>query len=94
MGHGISTENNECRYCDQKHIDVAERFEPFFLYRYNVVVFKELAYTVYQTPHDKCEVCAVPESCEEEYEKLVEVCAQLSLSVSAKRDINIFLEPC
>ena len=48
---------------------------------------------VKQSPRDKGEVSAVPYTCEQEYDKEIYVCTELSASVSAERNIDVFSEP-
>lgn len=72
---------------------MSDRLEPFLLRRDDLVGFKHLTEAVDHTPYDKCKVCAMPEAGQEENNQLVNGGTCISLTVSAERDINIFLEP-
>ena len=67
--------------------------EPFLLGRDYLICLKHLAQAVEHAPNDERKVRAVPQSGEEEYDKLVRRCSDLSLSVAAEGNIDVLLEP-
>ena len=53
--------------------------------------YKEKA--VDKSPGYKGPACAVPQTCGEENDELIDICTDFALSVTAQRNIKVFLEP-
>ena len=72
---------------------MTDRFKPLFLGGNDLPGLKHLAKSVDHTPYDKGEVCTMPTAGQEENNQLIDGGSHITLSVTAKGNIYIFLEP-